>query len=152
SVVRSWVDGIAGPAPHVPVPQDHCLPSSPGGLGSSHYGRQTKGAPMPGRHAETLIDQLAVSVAEGRSVVTWCQKHGVATRTAYHWYKAERFQRLVAEYRRRAVDRAIGKMGRKLGKAVGKIVRLVEKGQDGKVKLAAAKTLIDRLLEVQSRA
>jgi hypothetical protein len=107
---------------------------------------------MPGRHAETLIDQLAVSVAEGRSVVTWCEKHGVATRTAYHWYKAERFQRLVAEYRRRAVDRAIGKMGRKLGKAVGKIVRLVEKGQDGKVKLAAAKTLIDRLLEVQSRA
>jgi hypothetical protein len=59
---------------------------------------------------------------------------------------------LVKRYCRRAVDRAIGKLARNLSKAVGEIVDLVEQGQNDNVKLSAAKTLIDKLVDVQSHA
>jgi hypothetical protein len=59
---------------------------------------------------------------------------------------------MVQEYRRRAVDRAIGKMAGSLGKAVQKMVELIERGQTDVVKLAAAKSLVDRLIDVQHHA
>jgi hypothetical protein len=107
---------------------------------------------MPGPHPKTLFHQLALSVAAGEKIKSWCQKHKIARGTAYDWSKRDSFKRLVAEYRRRAVDRAIGKMARNLSKAVGMIVHLIEAGQTDNVKLSAAKTLIDRLLTVQSHA
>jgi hypothetical protein len=72
--------------------------------------------------------------------------------TAYDGHRSGDFQRLVEEFRRRAVDEAIGKMSKNLGKAVEKIVELVEKGTSESVQLSAAKTLIDKLLQVQSQA
>jgi hypothetical protein len=107
---------------------------------------------MPRTIPVNLFHQLALAVAAGRPVSTWCEASGVATRTAYAWYRQESFRRLVAEYRRRAEERAIGEMAKGLGKAVAKVVQLIEEGSDDHVKLSAAETLIDKMLQVQGRA
>lgn len=50
------------------------------------------------------------------------------------------------------MDLAIGQMARSLGKAVEKIIHLIEEGQTDGVKLSAARTLVDKLIAVQSHA
>ncbi len=103
------------------------------------------GAPLP----KSLFCDLALFVAAGGKVTSWCEANEVARGTAYQWRRNEAFERLVAEFRRRAVDRAIGKMTKNLGKAVEKIVELVEGGESQAVQLSAAKSLIDKLVHVQ---
>jgi hypothetical protein len=107
---------------------------------------------MPGDSAKSLKCQLALWVAGGGRVKHWYKKHGVSASTAYQWSKSAPFKRLVEEYRRRALDRAIGRMARGLGKAVEKITELIEAGQTDAVKLSAAKTLVDKLIDVQNHA
>jgi hypothetical protein len=105
-------------------------------------------SPVP----HSLKTQLALWVAAGGKVRVWCKKHNVARTTGYKWYATDEFRRMVDEYRRRAVDRAIGKMAVSLGKAVETMVELIERGQTDVVKLAAAKALVDRLIDVQNHA
>jgi hypothetical protein len=107
-----------------------------------------RGAPLP--HARK--SQLALWVAAGGKVSAWCKANGFARTTGYKWYAQPEFRRMVEEYRRRAVDRAIGKMARSLGKAVAKIVELIEQAQTDAVKLAAAKALVEKLIDVQDHA
>jgi ABC-type uncharacterized transport system ATPase component len=99
-----------------------------------------------------LKSQLALWVAAGGRISVWCKAHNIARQTGYKWYATDEFRRMVEEYRRRAVDRAIGKMARSLEKAVEKMVELIERGQTDAVKLAAAKTLVDKLIEIQEHA
>ncbi len=107
---------------------------------------------MPGRHRKYMIHQFAVWVAGGGKVATWCKEHKINVATGYRWYRDEEVRRLIEEYRGRAVDRAIGKIARNLGKAVEKIVALIEEGQTDAVKLGAAKALVEKLIDVQNRA
>jgi hypothetical protein len=104
---------------------------------------------MSGPLPKSLFRNLALFVAAGGKVATWCDSN-VARGTAHHWYRSDEFQRLVADFRRRAVDRAIGKMAKNLGKAVEKIVKLVEEGESQAIQLSAAKSLIDKLVHVQN--
>jgi hypothetical protein len=106
------------------------------------------GSPLP----KTLKVQLALWVAGGGKVSAWCKANNLARTTGYKWYATDEFRRMVEEYRSRAVDRAIGTMARSLGKAVEKIVDLIEQGQTDAVKLAAAKALVDKLIDVQNHA
>jgi hypothetical protein len=103
-------------------------------------------------HPEILKVQLAVWVAGGGRVAAWCREHGINRGLAYDWYGAPWFQQLVQTHRRRAVDRAIGQMERSFSKAVETVVRLVDKGANDAVKLAASQALIDMLLGVSSQA
>jgi hypothetical protein len=99
-----------------------------------------------------MIHQFALWVAGGGRIPAWCKQHGVGVTTGYRWYKREEVRRLVDEYRARVVDRAIGRMARSLGKAVKKIVDLIETAQTDAVKLAAAKALVEKLIDVQNHA
>jgi hypothetical protein len=105
---------------------------------------------MPGPHPKTLRPQLALWVAAGGKIRTWCEKNKIPRGTAYEWSKKDTFKQLVEDYRDRAVDRAIGKMAKNLGKAVETIVDLLKADRADHIKLSAAKTLIDELLRVQS--
>jgi hypothetical protein len=107
---------------------------------------------MPGKHRKNSINRFALWVAGGGKVSAWCKEHGVSAKTGYRWYKDDECQRMVEEYRRRAVDRAIGRMARSLGKAVEKIVDLISNGQTDAVKLSAAKALVEKLIDVQNHA
>jgi len=106
------------------------------------------GSPLP----QSLKTQLALWVAAGGNIREWCKKQGVARTTGYKWNATDEFRRMVDDYRQRAVDQAIGKMSESLGKAVEKIIDLIGQGQTDVVKLAAAKALVDRLIDLQNHA
>jgi hypothetical protein len=107
---------------------------------------------MAARHRKYLIHQFALWVAGGGKIAAWCKGHGVSLGTGLRWYRDESVRRLVEEYRNRVVDRAIGKMARGLGKAVKKLIELIETAQTDAVKLAAAKALVEKLIDVQNHA
>jgi len=85
-------------------------------------------------------------------VRSWCRETGVPLPTAYRWHRADWFKRLVGNYRRDLVDRAIGKMAQSFSAAVAPIDPLLEQGEADDVTLAAACTLIDDMLDVGRRA
>jgi hypothetical protein len=107
---------------------------------------------MPTKHRKYLIHQFALWVAGGGKIPAFCKEHGMNAVTGRRWYRDESVRRLVDEYRGRAVDRAIGKMAGSLGKAVAKIIALIDAGQTDAVKLAAAKALVEKLIDVQNHA
>jgi hypothetical protein len=108
---------------------------------------------MPGIHRKkTLIHDFSLWVAAGGDIPSWCETHGMRLETGYRWYKDDDCRRMVAEYRTRAVDLAIGEMAQSLGKAVKKIIHLIEEGETDGVKLSAARTLVDKLIAVQNHA
>jgi hypothetical protein len=89
---------------------------------------------------------LALWVATGGKLTDWCREHSVSLKTACNWSGTDGFQREVEAHRRRAADRAIARMARRLGESVGKIDRQIERGRDDGAKLAAAATLVGKLL------
>jgi hypothetical protein len=107
---------------------------------------------MPFSYPETVKDDLARWLAAGGTLGTWCRRNAIDLKTACNWYKTAAFRRKVEALRRRAAERAIGQMARHFGKAVDTAVRLVERGQDDRVKLAAATTVIDQMLDLDDRA
>ena len=107
------------------------------------------------RYNECMKDQLAKWVAAGGEITIWCREHGVPSSTAYTWKQADWFKRRVemhhrgvARAERAEVNRAIATMTRNLSKSVVTIERLIEHGETDGVKLRAARTLIDNLLDV----
>jgi hypothetical protein len=80
------------------------------------------------------------------------RRHAIPLKTAWRWSQVKAFRREVEALRRRAADRAIGAMARHFGKAVDTAGRLIERGEDDRVQLDAALTLIDRMLDVGGRA
>jgi hypothetical protein len=107
---------------------------------------------MPGPYPKALIDKLALHVAGGGRIASWARENGVPRRTCYDWSRRPEFQDKVEAIRRRTVDRAVGRMTRSLHRAVKKIEDLVEQGENDHVRLAAARTLIDKMLDVKGHA
>ena len=107
---------------------------------------------MPFTYPETVKEDLALWLASGGTLDAWCRRNAIRMETGCKWYRAPAFRRKVEALRRRAADRAIGEMARHFGKAVDATGRLVERGRDDRVQLAAAVTLIDRMLDIGGRA
>ena len=55
-------------------------------------------------------DQLAMAIAQGKSIAEWAQQNGVPTRTAQRWAGEPDVRRQVEDWRRRILDRALGYM------------------------------------------
>ena len=69
-------------------------------------------------------DQLAMAVAEGKSIALWARQNGVATRTAQRWAAEPDVRRQVEDSRRRILDRALGYMAGRSMWAVRGITKL----------------------------
>jgi hypothetical protein len=95
---------------------------------------------------------LALWVANGGKLTDWCREHSVSLKTACTWSGSDWFRREVEAHRRRAADRAIARMARRLGESVAEIDRLIERGRDDGARLAAAETLVGKLLGVRAHA
>jgi hypothetical protein len=98
------------------------------------------------------IATLALAIAAGRSIASWCRETGEPKRSAYRMAKTPECQQLVQEIRRRAIDRAIGRLARHAAKSVDEIVKLATKGQSEAVRLSAARAVLADLMSVQSHA
>ena len=53
-------------------------------------------------------DQLAMAIAQGKSIAGWARQNGVPRRTAQRWATEPDVRRQVEDWRRRVLDRALG--------------------------------------------
>ncbi|SRR5579883_2894813 len=102
---------------------------------------------MAAPYPETVKDDLARWLAAGGTLDGWCRQHPVCRKTAWTWTQAEAFRRKVEVYRRRAADRTFNRMARHLGKAFATAGRLVDSGEDDRIQLASARSVIAPMVE-----
>jgi hypothetical protein len=87
-------------------------------------------------------EQLALVVAQGKSIAAWARRNGVPASTAYFWTADPDFRRQVQLWRRRAVDRAMGVLAARTGRAVATIAKLGETAESEPVRLAANRAVL----------
>lgn len=103
---------------------------------------------MAKAHAPGSRDKLAAWVASGGSISAYAKQHGIPARTCYTWTRTDDFQGRVSRVRRRMLDRIGGRLAKNGLPAVEQMVTLSKTAEADAVKLAAAKAILDKLIEV----
>ena len=107
---------------------------------------------MPGRHPQGLKTKLALAIAEGISVAAWARANKIPKRTAYLWAKQPQLLEAVATYRRRAVDRAIGLMSKRVTWAADGIAKLAKNADSESVRLSALRAIMADMMAISNYA
>ncbi len=87
-------------------------------------------------------DQLAVAIAQGKSVTAWASQNEVSRATAYRWANDPDVRRQAEDWRRRALDRALGWMAGHSMRAVKAITKLGETAESESVQLRAMRAVL----------
>jgi len=87
-------------------------------------------------------DQLAIAIAQGKSIAIWARENDVHERTAYRWARDPDVRRQVEDIRRRFLDRALGSMAGHSMWAVKGIIELGEKAESESVQLRARRSVL----------
>jgi hypothetical protein len=95
---------------------------------------------------------LALALATGRTVRAWAKLHDVPERTAYSWARSPEVRTQVRRIRRRAIDRAIGRLSRHAAAAADRIAQLADAAQSEAVQLQAARAVLADLMTVSNYA
>ena len=93
-------------------------------------------------------DQLARAIAQGKSVAQWARQNEVPTRTAQRWANDPNVRRLVADCRRRCLDRALGWLARRSMWAVKRLTALGETAESESVQLRAVRAVLSDQIAV----
>ncbi len=93
-------------------------------------------------------NRLARAAAQGASVAAWARANVVPLETARTWASEPEVRALVESCRRRALDRAIGRMARRAIWAADEIAKLGKKTSSPSVKLAALRAILSDLIKV----
>jgi len=107
---------------------------------------------MPEERPRSRKTELALAIANGTSVAAWARGNQVPKRTAYRWSREPKVRAAVESYRRRAVDRAIGRMARRVTWATDGIAKLAENAESESVKLAALRAILSDMMAVSQFA
>jgi hypothetical protein len=86
--------------------------------------------------------RLALAIARGESVAAWARQNDVPRRTAFRWARDAKVRLAVEAGRRRALDRAIGRMARLALKAADAIARLGAGAESESVQLRAWRAIL----------
>jgi len=100
----------------------------------------------------TKQDELAVAVAQGKSVAAWARQNDVPIATAYRWAKDPDLRCQVQDWRRRCLDRALGEMASHSRRAVRAMVQLSENADSDSVRLAAMRAVLRDQIAVSRHA
>jgi hypothetical protein len=103
---------------------------------------------MPGESRQSRKTQLALALAQGYSVAKWARTNEVPLRTAYSWANEPKVRAAVESCRRRALDRAVGRMARRATWAADKIADLAKDAQSESVKLSALRAILSDMMTV----
>jgi hypothetical protein len=87
-------------------------------------------------------DQLAMAIAQGKSIVGWARQNKVPRRTAQRWAAEPDVRRQVEDWRRGLRDRALGYMANHSMWAVRGITALGEKAASESVQLRARRAIL----------
>ena len=91
---------------------------------------------------------LALAIAQGTSVAAWALENQVPKRTAYRWAREPKVRAAVESYRRRAVNRAIGRMAKHATWAAEGIVKLARGAESESVRLSALRAIMADMMAV----
>jgi hypothetical protein len=97
-------------------------------------------------HALSRKSQLALAIAQGAAVSTWARTNGVSRRTAYRWAAEPKVKAAVRSCRRRALDRAIGRMTMRATWSTDQIVKLAGEAKSESVKLSALRAILSDMM------
>jgi hypothetical protein len=97
-------------------------------------------------------DELAVAVAQGKSVAAWARRNDVPIATAYRWAKDPDLRRQAQDWRRRCLDRALGEMASHSRRAVRAMVQLSENADSDSVRLSAMRAVLRDQIAVSRHA
>ena len=61
-------------------------------------------------NSESRKSQLDLAIAQGASIAVWSRKNDVPDRTAHRWSTEPKVRAKIKAYRRRALDRAVGRL------------------------------------------
>ena len=86
--------------------------------------------------------QIALAIAQGQSIAAWAQRNNVPRSSAFRWAKDPKVRRAVDAYRRRALDRAIGRMSSLALKAAEGISGLAKGAESESVQLRAWRAIL----------
>ncbi len=96
---------------------------------------------------------LALAMATGRTVKAWAKEHDdVPERTAYNWARSPEVRTMVRRIRRRAIDRAVGRLSRHAAAAADQIADLAKGAESESVQLQAARAVLADLMHVTDYA
>ena len=87
-------------------------------------------------------EQLALVVAQGKSIAGWARQNGVPRRTAERWAAEPDARRRVEDWRRRILDRALGYMAGRSMWAVKGIAKLGGDAESESVQLRARRAIL----------
>jgi hypothetical protein len=104
--------------------------------------------PRPENSPLSPKGQLAIAIAGGLSASRWAAANKVPTRTAQKWARDPKVRAEVERVRRRALDRAVGRMARRVTWATDGIVKLAGGAESESVKLAALKAIFSNMMAV----
>ena len=107
---------------------------------------------MSTRNNESQKSALALAMAAGTSVPAWAKKNQVAKRTAYTWSRSDEVLEQVQRIRRRAMDRAVGRLARNATAAAAQIGRLARKATSEAVRLQASRAVLAELMAISNYA
>src|SRR5262245_53494158 len=86
--------------------------------------------------------QLALAIAQGQSISAWARSNGVPRRTAFRWASDPKVRGAVESWRRRSLDRAIGRMAGRATWAADGIAQLAESAESESVQLRARRAIL----------
>ena len=102
--------------------------------------------------AKKDLISLASAIANGYTVRRWADETGTSRRAAYTWSRSPECRKLVEEIRRRAIDRAIGKLVSRAAGAADRITDLSKDAMSEQVRLAASRAILSDLIAVENHA
>ena len=85
--------------------------------------------------------QLALAIAQGKSIAVWARKNDVPSRTAFRWATEPKVRAKIKSYHRRALGRAIGRLAARVTWAADGIVKLADEANSESVKLSALRSV-----------
>ena len=91
---------------------------------------------------QEMKTQLALAIAQGRSVALWARDNQVPRSTAYRWASQPEVRATAESYRRRARDRALSRMVTQARRAYEQNVKLAEGAESESVKLRALRAIL----------
>jgi hypothetical protein len=92
--------------------------------------------------------QLALAIASGTSVAAWARDNEVPRRTAYRWCREPKVRAAIESIRRRAIDRAVGRLARRVAWATDGIAKLAKNAKSEAVKLTALRAIFSEMMAI----
>jgi hypothetical protein len=96
----------------------------------------------------TPKSQLTLAIAKGMPVTQWARENCVPKRTAFRWAREPKVRAAVESYRRRVLDRAVGRMTVGVTWATEGIFELAKGAASESVKLAALRAVVSDMMAV----